>query len=50
MSIVSMLRSRRSELLFLFIVLLAVSLGFSLGYYAARGETRAPIVIEKCSE
>jgi hypothetical protein len=41
---------RKKELIFLYLLILASSLSFALGYIANRNTHRAPIIIQTCPQ
>jgi len=43
-------RENQKNILLTFLIIIVATLSFGLGYLANREFTRAPIVIEKCSE
>lgn len=43
-------KENQKNILLTFLIILVATLSFGLGYLANREFTRAPIIIEKCSE
>lgn len=46
----NLFRNHKNEVFWALIAILALSLSFFLGELRAKGNVRAPIIIEKCSE